>query len=212
MCRERQEKLISQPFSSRLGASCALSGHIFRYLRAGFSGTSTPPVFCGKPSRGEKGFAQVVPPQSERPEAQHRVSDASLADTCGSLCRTTLLCSRASGRGCPCGHPVQMDTPAASCLWLSPCRPVRQCLPSCPHQLLCLQSRNQFAPCAKLSLGTSRSSRRVRKRIKSHQAETVVANGDPAGEGDDLRKGMGACLLFCRGRGLFCSSRLFRSV
>jgi hypothetical protein len=139
-------------------------------------------VLGGRSRKKQQRCAQGVPP-NRRGDRRHCIAPA------------TLWCIR------PVGVRVK-----------APGNPVRQGVASCPRQLLCLQSRNQFAPCAKLSLETSRSSRRVRKRIKSHQAETVVANGDPAGEGDDLGKGMGACLLFCRGRGLFCRFRLFRSV
>ncbi len=131
--------------------------------------------------------------------------------------RTAALCAGRSAESA--GRPEALHRASDSLVHPtggSSCRSARQsgtpgrCL--VPRQLLCLQSRNQFAPCAKLSLETSRSSRRVRKRIKSHQAETVVANGDPAGQGDDLRKGMGACQLFFRGRGLFCSSWFFGSL
>jgi hypothetical protein len=57
------------------------------------------------------------------------------------------------------GGDVPMDTlswrtiPKRGGLRVSPCRPVRQSAAVYPHQLLCLQSRNQFAPCAKLNWG-----------------------------------------------------------
>jgi hypothetical protein len=118
-----------------------------------------------------------------RPEAQHRASDSMVHHPGGSSCRS----ARQSGTP---GRRL-VPPPAALPPVAKPVRSLRKALPGDIR---------------------SHASRRVRKRIKSHQAETVVANGDPAGEGDDLRKRMGACLLFCRRRGLFCSSRLFRSV
>jgi hypothetical protein len=118
-----------------------------------------------------------------RPEAQHRASDSLVHPTGGSSCPS----ARQSGTP---GRRL-VPPPAALPPVAKPVRSLRKALPGDIR---------------------SHASRRVRKRIKSHQAETVVANGDPVTEGDALRDGMRTGLLFCRRRGLFCSSRLFRSV
>ena len=110
-----------------------------------------------------------------------------------------------SGR--PEALPSRQRLSGASNRWkfVSTCPAIRYaraspCAPTC-----CFASSREASslPAQSSPVETSRSSRRIRKRIKRHQAETVVANGDPAGEGDDLRKGMGAGLLFCRGGGHF---------
>ena len=123
----------------------------------------------GRSSKNQQRCAQGVPP-NRRGDRRHCIAPA------------TLRCIRPVGV-CVSKLPAIRSARASLCALVS-------CFAS---------SRETSSLLAQSSpLETSRSSRRVRKRIKSHQTETVVANSDSTGEGDNLRKGMGACLLFCR--------------